>query len=618
MRISVIVALFAALLAFVSRPASADLPIHCLNAQVAGDWVFTLDAGGNKPNGHDLRPVSCGFPQPDRNMDHFTRKPTIVPHSKIKVSLQEPNIAVDEKGNKGTWTMIYDEGFEVRVGGQVFFAFHHYTPKKGTPLTSDKVAHYISHCHKTMVGWYRSDDNSNWGCWKGKQVKKLNSWTKKTSSQEDDGKEVVAIVSPTSLVESFNDVTTERSSGKTEVVMDGAAAAGSSSSVFLEQGVNIKSELESYTGISTEFPEIDNNALWEPNYAFIDTVNSDSGSLWKATAHEQFKNKPVSEMMRMLGMKRFHKNAGGSTSLPQPITRDANKSDKEKYGDLPSNWDWTNINGVNYDTEIRNQGSCGSCYAMASISALESRFRVASRLQFRPLLSPQEALSCSFYNQGCEGGYPFLIGKHGAEFGFADAMCQGYNARNEQCPNKCNIERYRVTNYSYVGGYYGGCSEVAMMREIYERGPVMVAFQAPPDLFYYTSGIYTGPSPKSEPQGVANVNVWQQTNHAVVAVGWGVDKATGTKYWKLKNTWGLKWGEDGYFRIRRGTNECGVESMATKADVILPSSVKIPDSAPNPYKAASKTATFIQMDNRRRRMTKTSNWLRTTVEEDQE
>jgi cathepsin C len=170
-----------------------------------------------------------------------------------------------------------------------------------------------------------------------------------------------------------------------------------------------------------------------------------------------------------------------------------------------------------------------------------------------------------------------------------DAECHPYTARTSECTapsasgSKCKSERLRMHNYSYVGGFMGGCNEVAMMREIYANGPVMVAFQAPPDLFYYTGGIYTGPAPKEEAQGVNGVNVWQQTNHAVVAVGWGVDKKSGVKYWKLKNTWGLKWGEAGYFRIRRGTNECGVESMATKADVILPESVSIPSDAPNPW-----------------------------------
>jgi cathepsin C len=198
----------------------------------------------------------------------------------------------------------------------------------------------------------------------------------------------------------------------------------------------------------------------------------------------------------------------------------------------------------------------------------------------------------------------FLVAKHAAEFGLVDAECFPYKARNAKCAPTCEKPRIKFTNYSYVGGYYGGCSEVAMMREIYANGPVMVAFQAPPDLFYYTGGIYTGPSPKSEPQGVNGVNTWQQTNHAVVAVGWGVDPVTGVKYWKVKNTWGVRWGEKGYFRIRRGTNECAMESMAVKADVVLPSSVNIPEDAPNPWQPEPSTHNHRhrwRMNNRRHR-----------------
>jgi hypothetical protein len=53
---------------------------------------------------------------------------------------------------------------------------------------------------------------------------------------------------------------------------------------------------------------------------------------------------------------------------------------------------------------------------------------------------------------------------------------------------------------------------------------------------------------------------WQEVNHAVSAVGWGVED--GISYWIIKNTWGSWWGEDGYFRIRRGTDECAIESLA--------------------------------------------------------
>ena len=64
-------------------------------------------------------------------------------------------------------------------------------------------------------------------------------------------------------------------------------------------------------------------------------------------------------------------------------------------------------------------------------------------------------------------------------------------------------------------------------------------------------------------------NPFEITNHAVVAVGYGADKKTGEKFWIVKNSWGEDWGEEGYFRIRRGTDECSIESIAVSAEPVL-------------------------------------------------
>jgi len=58
------------------------------------------------------------------------------------------------------------------------------------------------------------------------------------------------------------------------------------------------------------------------------------------------------------------------------------------------------------------------------------------------------------------------------------------------------------------------------------------------------------------------------TNHAVLLVGYGTDDETGEDYWIVKNSWGTRWGEDGFFRIRRGVDECGIESIAVEVTVI--------------------------------------------------
>ena len=65
----------------------------------------------------------------------------------------------------------------------------------------------------------------------------------------------------------------------------------------------------------------------------------------------------------------------------------------------------------------------------------------------------------------------------------------------------------------------------------------------------YTSGIYSSPDCGTKPTEV---------NHAVLATGYGTDPKTGEDYWIVKNSWSTTWGTNGYFRIERGTNMCGI------------------------------------------------------------
>ena len=82
-----------------------------------------------------------------------------------------------------------------------------------------------------------------------------------------------------------------------------------------------------------------------------------------------------------------------------------------------------------------------------------------------------------------------------------------------------------------------------------KHGPVSASFIVYPDFENYVSGIYHLSNNQSQPLG----------GHAVRIVGFGEDEH-GEKYWKVANSWNKYWGENGYFRIRRGTNECDIES----------------------------------------------------------
>lgn len=122
---------------------------------------------------------------------------------------------------------------------------------------------------------------------------------------------------------------------------------------------------------------------------------------------------------------------------------------------------------------------------------------------------------------------------------------------------------YFLVMISYVGGFYGGCDEEAMKLEIYKNGPIVVAINATPELYYYEKGIFHTDVKKIDGTEGKGVKPWEYTNHAVVCVGWGEETIDDevVKYWILKNSWGDQWGENGYFKINRGTNMASIEAQ---------------------------------------------------------
>lgn len=113
------------------------------------------------------------------------------------------------------------------------------------------------------------------------------------------------------------------------------------------------------------------------------------------------------------------------------------------------------------------------------------------------------------------------------------------------------------------------------MKEM-QNGPVIIALNAPADLFYYGDGIYSSPLAKDTDQyNVNGVSRWEKTNHAVVGVGYGAgpdidDDGKPMKYWMIKNSWGESWGQNGFFKMKRGVDDAAVESMAVTFEVCNP------------------------------------------------
>ena len=115
-----------------------------------------------------------------------------------------------------------------------------------------------------------------------------------------------------------------------------------------------------------------------------------------------------------------------------------------------------------------------------------------------------------------------------------------------------------ITGYQKLGSSWSTWSAVdedEIKEFLYQTGPLAIALNADP-LQTYRSGILDATSTKCPTSGI---------NHAVTLVGYGTDSSSLMDYWIIKNSWGISWGESGYFRIRRGNGTCGVNCYITTA-----------------------------------------------------
>ena len=252
-----------------------------------------------------------------------------------------------------------------------------------------------------------------------------------------------------------------------------------------------------------------------------------------------------------------------SNGLPQPgniITP------LQPVDDLPEQWIWNNVEGVNYLTNLRNQHIpqyCGSCWAHAATSALSDRIKIARKAQWPDInVAPQVLISCSG-DDGCHGGEAYNAFEWMAKNEVTDETCSVYRARGhdngqscsamtvcENCmPNEpCFVpDEYLVYGTEEYGKVSGDDYEQAMMQEIYQRGPIACGIAVPDALENYTSGVFQDMTGDME------------IVHDISIVGYGVE-ADGTKYWTVRNSWGTHYGEDGFVRVIRGINNIAIES----------------------------------------------------------
>lgn len=219
----------------------------------------------------------------------------------------------------------------------------------------------------------------------------------------------------------------------------------------------------------------------------------------------------------------------------------------ESYtADLPTAFDWRE-NGVT--TPVRDQGSCGACWAFATVAPLEMLIKRDCGKTVD--LSEQYLLSCNEFYWGCNGGW-FAHDYHlsyvpatETEPGAVMESQLPYQAVQAPC-NGPYEHPYRIDFWTFVAAGSSVPSVSAIKQAIQTYGPVAAAVCTGPMFQTYTGGIFN-----------YNESCSGLVNHAVVLVGWNDDLGPDNGYWILKNSWGEGWGEGGYMRIRYGISNVG-------------------------------------------------------------
>ncbi|KAJ4823870.1 hypothetical protein Tsubulata_030319 [Turnera subulata] len=274
--------------------------------------------------------------------------------------------------------------------------------------------------------------------------------------------------------------------------------------------------------------------VFEDNYDFVTKHNTGANSNYALSlngfadlTHHEFK------ATRLRGLSAAYLNVE-RPNLQMP----------DFVGDVPASVDWRKQGAV---TQVKDQGSCGACWSFSATGAIEGINKIVTGSLVS--LSEQELVDCDkSYNNGCDGGlmdyaYQFVIDNHGID----NEEDYPYVARENTC-NKEKLKRHVVTIEKYID--VPPNNERKLMEAVAKQ-PVSVGICGSERAFQlYSKGIFTGPCSTS-------------LDHAVLIVGYGSEN--GVDYWIVKNSWGTRWGMNGYIHLQRNSGNsqglCGINML---------------------------------------------------------
>jgi len=223
-------------------------------------------------------------------------------------------------------------------------------------------------------------------------------------------------------------------------------------------------------------------------------------------------------------------------------------------------------------SEVKNQKQCGSCVAFANMAAIETCFKKATGV-FGDY-SEQQLVDCGYQQNGangCNGAYTYSYIKTLADSGLDLTAEATYPYKNTNPALTCPALDHYNQGAKVSGVYYTYSGDEETLKGLVAKhGAVVTSVGAPGPFQDYEGGIFAGCTS-------------DQTDHAVTVVGYGTDSASGMDYWKVKNSWGKTWGEDGFIRLQRGVGMCGIGKTIAVAEcetVAGPTDATITTEAP--------------------------------------